>query len=86
MGWEQYPKDVQEKLANNPAMVDAVNKMVKDGYGKDQIMRVTGAPYEYVDARMTAGGRGPRERTPAEHEEMLARLAKARAARKKKSD
>ena len=102
MTWQNYSKDVQEKLQDNPAMKQAINKMLHDGcWSKDDIIRITGAPYDVVDAtmhgrpirvvsqeeqvRMEAPVPQPKKRlTPEQHQKMIANLAKARAARKKK--
>jgi len=62
MSWDKYSKEVQDNLKNNPAIVNAINNMARDGYDKEYAQKITGAPYEVVDRLYKNQGRGGKRR------------------------
>ena len=62
MTWDKYDKEVQDKLKDNPAIINAVNQMARDGYSKEHAQKITGAPYEVVDRQYRLMGRERKRR------------------------
>lgn len=52
----------------NPQLVSAINNMIKDGYEKDTICRITGAPPEVVEHHQRRNEKNKPERTYTESE------------------
>jgi hypothetical protein len=82
----------------HPAIVDGINNMIKNGYSKDAIVRIIGAPPEVVESLQRRAGhieeshkrakkrlreqRAAPVLDEAKRQAMIERMAKARAARK----
>lgn len=73
----------------HPAIVDGIRNMIRQGYSKESIVKVIGAPAEVVEAhqrlaeRQMSGSTKP-TRTESEQREMLDRMKKMREKRKKR--
>ena len=73
----------------HPAIVDGIRNMIRQGYSKESIVKVIGAPVEVVEAHQRLaerqmGGEPKTRRTESERLEMLDRMKKMRDKRKKK--
>ena len=44
-----YPKNIRDKLANNPIIIDAIRNCRERGKTKEETLKLIGAPYEVVD-------------------------------------
>lgn len=77
--------------SDHPMLMDAVVHMARQGHRAETIMRVTGVDRATVDSVMLQGEnrgeikRGRPKKTESEVREFAERMAKARAAKKKKA-